>query len=175
MNKSGIYRITNTINGKIYIGSSVNITERWYRHKRLLRKDAHHNKHLQNAWNKYGESEFTFTIIENCEVDNLTVREQYFLNTLKPQYNICPTAGSSLGWKHSEETKRHLSKVGMGNKNRYNKNPGVHLKKAIVGGDIEYSSITEACKQLGMKSISNRLINALKNGTVYRNCTWRYK
>lgn len=175
MSKSGIYVITNSINGKIYIGSSVNITERWYRHKRLLRRGIHHNKHLQSSWNKYGESEFVFKIIEECEIDNLTLREQHFLDILKPQYNICPTAGSSLGWKHSEETKKHLSKIGMGNRNRCGKNPGVHLKKAIIGGHIEYSSLTEACKQLGLKGISSRLIFALKNGTTYRDCTWRYK
>lgn len=51
--KSGVYKITNTINGNFYIGSSIRIRERWYEHKYLLNKGTHHSKHLQNSWNKY--------------------------------------------------------------------------------------------------------------------------
>ena len=63
-NISGIYEITNLINNKIYIGSSINIKKRWKDHILLLKNQKHINVHLLNAWNKYGEENFSFSIIE---------------------------------------------------------------------------------------------------------------
>jgi group I intron endonuclease len=97
--KSGIYKITNTINGKFYIGSSKNIEFRWNDHKQYLRGNYHVNPKLQNAWNKYGEDKFIFEILEETESSQeiLFDRENYYLSTLKPYertvgYNICPKA-----------------------------------------------------------------------------------
>lgn len=56
----GIYCIENTVNGKKYIGQSVNIYTRWKQHKNDLNNDAHCNEHLQSAWNCYGEEAFKF-------------------------------------------------------------------------------------------------------------------
>lgn len=67
MKTAGIYQITCTANGKIYIGSSVNIKSRISGHKSKLNKGCHDNKYLQNAWNKYGESSFIFEIINTIE------------------------------------------------------------------------------------------------------------
>ena len=58
---SGIYKIVNTVNGKKYVGSAVDIKRRWQAHKLRLRKNNHHSPKLQNAWNKHGESSFTFS------------------------------------------------------------------------------------------------------------------
>lgn len=55
---SGVYEIRNTLNNKRYIGSSINIYRRWRDHKRMLNLSVHPNKHLQSAWNKYGEKHF---------------------------------------------------------------------------------------------------------------------
>ena len=64
MNKlSGIYKIANLVNGKRYIGGSVNLKHRLVCHKSGLRRGRHKNPHLQNAWNKYGEENFEFKII----------------------------------------------------------------------------------------------------------------
>lgn len=70
----GIYKIINQIDGKYYVGSSNNIEgNRWPYHKYHLRKGDHYNNHLQNAWNKYGESCFEFVIVnEVLELDLLT-------------------------------------------------------------------------------------------------------
>ena len=65
----GVYMIKNKINGKFYIGSSVDITYRWARHKRQLRNGNHHSIHLQRAWDKYGEENFEFKVIEECSED----------------------------------------------------------------------------------------------------------
>src|SRR6185503_19285195 len=103
---SGIYKIINLINEKFYIGSAVNIRKRWNCHKYQLRKNKHPNSHLQNAWNKYGELNFKLELIEFIENKNeLLFREQFYIDTLKPPYNLAPNAKSMLGFKHNEASK----------------------------------------------------------------------
>lgn len=91
--KIGIYRIKNSINSKIYIGSTKNIEARWAKHKALLRHNKHQNAHLQNAWNKYGENAFIFEVIEECKIEDLINREQFFIDSLNPEYNQTAIAG----------------------------------------------------------------------------------
>jgi group I intron endonuclease len=62
---------------------------------------------------KYGYSNFSLEILEYCEPSTVISREQYYLARLKPQYNILPTAGSSLGHKHYEETKARMSETAL--------------------------------------------------------------
>ena len=91
--KSGIYKIENKVNGKLYIGLSINIKERWIAHKVQLRKNIHYNSHLQASWNKYGEDSFIFSILEHCEVDKLSNREKYYIDlydTYNNGYNMTP-------------------------------------------------------------------------------------
>lgn len=90
---SCIYKITNRINGKVYIGSTKNVKQRWAKHKALLRHNHHPNFHIQAAWNKYGEDSFVFEIVEECVPDELLSREQFFIDTIKPEYNQTATAG----------------------------------------------------------------------------------
>jgi hypothetical protein len=111
----GIYSITNTVNGHVYIGSAVNISRRWNDHVRHLNKNEHHSIHLQNAWILYGADCFEFSIREHCEIENLIEREQFYIDSEKPSYNICQTAGSCLGRKHTEEFKRKCSETHKGN------------------------------------------------------------
>lgn len=132
MNKGGIYQIRNLINGKTYIGSAIYFNTRWYRHKSNLRNNRHHNKHLQRSWNKYGEQNFVFEILE--EIKNklfLLQREQYYIDLLKSYdlnfgYNVCKIAGSSLGIKLTEQHKEKISRANKG-KNHYNF--GKHLSE----------------------------------------------
>jgi group I intron endonuclease len=100
---SGIYQIRNIINNHKYIGSAVNIGSRWSLHKHHLKNNKHHNRYLQRAWNKYGADCFEFTIIETCFSFALLIREQHYLDKLKPEYNIEKKAGSSLGVKRTPE------------------------------------------------------------------------
>jgi len=116
----GVYSITNLINGKIYIGSSVDIKQRHYEHISDLRRNVHHSIHLQRAWNKYSEDDFKFEIIELViDNDKLLEREQYWMDYYNCYhrdygYNLHKIAGSPLGYKHSEETKKLLSIKGKG-------------------------------------------------------------
>lgn len=117
---SGIYRIIHNTTNREYIGSAINISRRWYQHKTELRHSRHTNKRLQNSWNKYGENEFSFEVIELCDISLLIEREQFYIDTLKPYYNIVLIAGSQLGYKHTDETikiiqeKRATQKIPVG-------------------------------------------------------------
>jgi group I intron endonuclease len=119
--KSGIYKITNTIDNKVYYGSSENIIRRWRDHKSCLRRNCHHSKYLQHAWNKYGEGNFIFEIVclENDQ-EKLLVLEQKFIDDFdstnpKNGYNISKIAGSAFkNMHHSEETKRIQSEKNSG-------------------------------------------------------------
>ena len=70
MKVQGIYQIRNKNNGKVYIGqvyATKGANRRWLEHRAALRKGNHYNPHLQSAWNKYGEVNFSFEILEVVE------------------------------------------------------------------------------------------------------------
>jgi group I intron endonuclease len=114
MKKSGIYLIKNIINNKVYVGSAVNIHKRWKEHKKHLKEGKHHSCHLQHAWDKHGEQNFKFEIIEEVSnPDHLLSYEQVYLDYYKSYeeergYNICKVAGSQLGMKRTEETRQKM-------------------------------------------------------------------
>lgn len=88
---SGIYKITNKNNGKFYIGSSKNISQRWTKHTSQLNNNKHINPKLQHAWNYHGKDAFEFTILETVEESKLYEREQFYIDTFQPHkigYNI---------------------------------------------------------------------------------------
>lgn len=116
---SGIYQIRNTVNDKIYIGSTNSFKERWNNHIKLLRKNRHDNDHLQNAWNLYGEENFKFEILEEFTNKSFLLKlEQYYIDNLEPDYNICKLCvNSQLGIKRSQETKNRLSYINKGESN----------------------------------------------------------
>jgi len=114
--KSGIYRWVNNINGKCYVGSAVNITNRLYQYfsaKRLMTDNMAINKAIL----KYGYSNFSFEILEYCSVEELLKREQFYFDLLSPEYNILKIAGSSLGYKHSLDNILKFSNAKKGEKN----------------------------------------------------------
>ena len=112
---SGIYEIRNRGNGKCYVGSAVNIIRRWRDHLTRLRCGRHGNQHLQRAFDKYGEPAFGFSVLEHIEdTSQLIPREQHFLDTLSPEYNISPTAGSPLGIRRTEEVRARASAAHKG-------------------------------------------------------------
>lgn len=114
--KSGIYCIKNKLNNKLYVGSTINFDKRKREHYSYLRRGTHHSTYLQRSFNKYGEINFEFFILETCESEKLLIREQHYIDVLSPRYNICKIAGNSLGVKRSEETKKKLSDVHKGQK-----------------------------------------------------------
>jgi group I intron endonuclease len=105
----GVYLIENTVNGKVYVGSSKDIKKRWKDHKWFLSHNASPNKYLQSAWNKYGESAFVFTVLEVVkDISGLLDVEQKWIDVFRSAdrqfgYNQAPVAGSNIGYKYNEE------------------------------------------------------------------------
>lgn len=96
-NKSGIYQIRNLVNNKIYIGSSCNLYKRKRTHFYELKNNIHKNSKLQKSFNKYGEQNFIFEVIEFCSKENQYIIEQYWIdrfNIVKTGYNIQPKVES---------------------------------------------------------------------------------
>lgn len=115
--KSGVYKITNKVNGNFYIGSASDLDRRIKRHRYDLRLNQHHSQYLQRAWNKYGEENFKFEILEYCAVDNILVREQKYLDELKPKYNVSKNATAfMLGIKRPKSFGENISRLKKGNK-----------------------------------------------------------
>lgn len=133
---SGIYKITNKINGKYYIGSSDNIigvTGRWCEHINGLKADRHDNSYLQRSWNKYGLSVFEFSILKEIPKSDLLMIEQQYLNEAKKDgkqcYNLSFLAagGGFTGHHHSEESKKRMSEKMKGRPSP-NRGPNPKLK-----------------------------------------------
>lgn len=121
----GVYCIRNTINNKVYIGQSINIQRRWIKHKSELNRNIHNNKHLQSAWNKYGESAFEFIVLIECTEDELDNNEIKFIKLYRAtdkQHGYCDMDGGKKHRHHSEETKRKCGE----------KNIGRHLSQAAI-------------------------------------------
>jgi len=104
--KSGVYKITNLLNNKCYIGSSYDINARLTIHKRNLRLNIHHSSYLQRSYNKYGKENFKFEKYLVCPVDELLPTEQYLMDFYQSEYNVCKTAGSCLGRDNTWQSKK---------------------------------------------------------------------
>ena len=161
--KTGIYMWTNKINGDSYVGSAVNLSRRINNYFSLvfLNKELKKgNSIIYKALLKYGYSNFNLDILEYCLPDEILKREQYYIDNLKPSYNILKIAGSSLGLKHSEETKQILSEKSTGRRHSEEtlrkisdnnfKSKNVIIKDIKTGLDTKFSTITKASEFMGI-------------------------
>lgn len=114
---SGIYQITCSKNLVVYIGSAVNLVNRWANHRYDLRLGKHASRRMQNAWNKYGEGAFVFDVLLECPVSELIQREQEALDAAaelhgwRRMFNTLKVARSSLGYRHRPETVAKMTKL----------------------------------------------------------------
>lgn len=155
----GIYKISSIIKpARIYVGSAVNCPKRYMEHLYSLRKNKHHSKKLQRHYNKYGEIDLVLSIIEKVDdKKSLIKREQFYIDTFRPYFNICQTAGSNLGRKFGPHTEEHRRKISEGN--RGIKRPGTAellsipiFKYDLTGNLIKtYKSIAEAIRKEGIR------------------------
>lgn len=109
-----IYQIRNIINNKVYIGSTRCLWVRICAHFGKLKSGKHHSIHLQRAWNLYGEENFVVELLEVVLPNNITEREQYYLDNNSPEYNICRVANSCTGRTMSEEAKIKIGLASIG-------------------------------------------------------------
>jgi group I intron endonuclease len=161
--KAGIYRWTNIITGKSYIGSSIDLSKRLngYLNIVFLKKELKKGKSIiYSALLKHGYSKFKLDILEYCQPINTIKREQYYFNCLNPKYNILKIAGSSFGFRHSKATKEILREKSIGSlhteivKNKISLNNSMSIPVIIknIESDIviEFSNITKASKHMGI-------------------------
>ena len=148
-----VYSITNTVDGKRYIGSSVNFKQRKAKHLLLLGRGQHHSARLQNAWDLYGQDAFKFEILEAVDLKEfLTKHEQNWMDSYQScgnhGYNVAPTAGSSLGRKSTLETRIKISK---GNTGKIF-SPETRAKISAAKRNYKYSEIAKTNMSLAAKA-----------------------
>lgn len=138
----GIYNITDTESGRSYIGSSKNIEVRWYRHRTSLRRGVHHSPHLQRVFDKRGEGNLTFTIVEVCPVETLLDREQYYLEAavlfgldLNGRKTASP-AGNRMGQKNTPEHNARMSAAQKGKPRTHKKREWTDEQRAAVAAAV---------------------------------------
>lgn len=137
--KSGIYRILNNLTGKFYLGRSSNLFDRKSRHFSQLRKGIHHNIHLQRSFNKYGQSCFTFEVLEYT--DNLVEKEQeYFDKYNCGDHLICYNLRDMADKIQSDET-RYRRVVSRFDLNQNYLNTYTSLKEAAIDNKITSNQI----------------------------------
>lgn len=192
LNTSGIYAIRNSTNDKVYVGSSVNMHRRSNQHFNDLRNNRHHNNHLQNAWNKYGENSFDFEVLEYVEENQLIEKEKIWLDEFpKECFNLMEVVEKDF--RHSIETKEKISKgnkgkivsketrkrLGLANKRRFardkhpmlGKSPSIETRKKISNANKGRKRTEEARKQMSnahkgkvlSEETKQKISEALKN------------
>lgn len=120
----GIYMIENKVNKKAYVGQAVDIFGRWRRHIRELSGQYHYNRYLQRAWDKYGEENFEFSIIEECDECELDAKEIYWVaekDSFYNGYNETKGGDGVRGYKHSDEQRKKMSERMSGKNNYFHK------------------------------------------------------
>ena len=111
MKQCGVYIIKNTVNGRVYVGSSKNIQRRIEGHKYALKRNQHHAIKMQRAWNKYGPDAFVFEAALFCDEANRVMYEQAFItfyDSAKNGYNSSPTAGGMLGFRPNDKQRMNM-------------------------------------------------------------------
>lgn len=178
----GIYRIINTKNNKIYIGSSVDIKKRKEKHFWMLQKGIHDNKFLQSSYDRDGKENFIFDIIEMCDKKDLVEKENYYIlenkaNDMKFGYNLCLVSDSRKNML-SDKTKIQLSKYNLKKNNNFQKFSLVNIE---TEKEYIFETLFEAANYLygngftkaSLRNIRMKLSNSLRGKEV--NCGGKSK
>ena len=200
-NKTGVYMLINNINGHNYVGSSINLAGRMknYLNTASLKSKKNSNMPIVKALLKYGQEDFSLWILEYVEPSNLSIRETFYITLIIPYYNVLKQGYSSVGYKHTEETKSLLSELAknkihsdktksliakalVGENNPfYNRNHSTETKIRMIEANSAYPVyVYNSFKELlvvypSVKTLANliksdqpTLVNAIKEGTLYR-------
>lgn len=168
----GIYKIENLVNGKVYIGQSVDIKARWSCHKSEFNKNIHSGVHFQRAWNKYGASNFKLTIIEECEEPLLNEKEIFYIELYQsnnPEYGYNCESGGREGKKINEELKKYLSKkireyfdkTEIVPTAKLKKEEVIMIKKLLFDGEMTLKEIAD------MFNINSTNVVKIRDGKTY--------
>lgn len=119
MRKICIYQLKNKVSGKSYIGSTKDQMERYWSHIGKLKRNIHDNKELQKDFNLIGRDNFEMIVLEECTIDMLLEREQYWSDKISNKYNIRVNVKSNIGLPHSDKVKLVLSEKRKGTNNPF--------------------------------------------------------
>jgi len=166
MRITGIYKIQSKVKpDRIYIGSAINISERWGDHLKKLRKNKHANSKLQSHYNKYKESDLQFSVLLSCERCDLLKTEQYFIDSYNPWFNICKNAGSVLGLKKTIESRKKQSELFRGEKHpMFGKRHTIESK-----GKMSIGHKGQKAWNKGKKGVSETVSKKMKDAWLSRN------
>jgi len=142
--KSGVYCLVNKINGHTYVGSSINLASRMknYLNNTFLKSKQNSNMPIVKALLKYDQSNFSLLILEYVELESLITRETFYITYLIPYYNVLKQGYSSLGYKHTEETKQLLSELAR-NRTHSDETKAL-IAKALVGENNPFYNKTHS-------------------------------
>jgi len=187
----GIYKILNKTNNKVYVGSSVNLSNRQYKHFWMLKKGIHDNIYLQKSFNKNGDDNYTFEILEYCEEKDLISRENHYINEYKSYemdfgYNLALVSDSRRNVV-SDIVKMKLSKHNQKKNNNFSK---YSLTNIVTNEIFIFESLIDGANYLinngfakgksknVRMSISNCLrgikVNNGGHGTIRKTCYQHY-
>ena len=184
----GIYKITNIKNGDSYIGQSLNISKRWRSHLSCYnRNGTHYEYYIYRAFRKYGVENFRFEVLEECSVESLTEREQWYYEKLKPTYNIIePKENPSHNEVVIKKMKESAKKSWTNNPNRKNslknlKNNDKFPPKSVIAINLEteeievFKSCYDAEKKLGIsRSSISQILNIEHKRTQSKGYTFEW-
>ena len=156
MNKiCAVYKITNTITGDFYIGSSKNVKNRWVKHKCPSRWNECPNNPMYLDMQKYGVDKFVFEILEEAEIEQLKEKEQQFIETLKPTYNNNNAKGYNV-----ERRKESIRKYNKSDKYK-------EYKKQYYNQLCLYNGQTLTFKALSMRFMRKGIDNPTAEAREY--------
>ena len=152
----GIYRILNVVNNKSYVGSSINMSSRKYKHFWMLSNGTHDNKYLQKSFDKYGYNHFVFEILEECTYSNLIDRENFYINkfnsnNLSLGYNLS-LVNEFRRNTYNEEVKVSLSKYNLKKNNNFTK---YSLTNILSNEIFIFDTLVEGANYLISNGFSN--------------------
>ena len=191
----GIYKITNQINGKSYIGQSIHIEQRWEEH---LYKSSYSSL-IKYALYKYGINNFTFEVVEECKQEELDEREQYWIqyyDSFNNGYNLTMGGGGAVKYSveavyedylitqsiektaknigcHTQTARRILREYGINNHEQSDAKPVEQIDTKNLKVIKQYTSIQEAADEMGVEhgAIRMALIGKHKTSAGYY---WRF-
>lgn len=170
--KIGIYCIENIINGKKYIGKSINLYYRLHRHKCDLNKNRHKNPILQNSWNKHGENNFINYVVELCDYNNINEKEEFYINSIGDM-NCGIIKDSRIEYSTATRNKMSIAKKNFFANGGINSQAKEIEVYNLSGNYINsFSSIKLASKIL---NISTSSIHRNINGTYKRAGNFQFK
>lgn len=146
MKEGTIYKIVTNHNGFVYIGQTIqNLRRRWHKHLSDLKSKTHHNQLLQKVYDKYGEQDFVFEVIEKCNIAEIDERERYWINfydstNREKGYNF--ESGGNENKKHCAETIEKMKIASRGHNNKLTPEQVTEIKKGIING-LSFKELAE--------------------------------